>query len=91
MPLPDQANYVARPIDNHGKEIHDVAAKNAQIEGVGLRECSERTLEGNRGSAAERQPNVRSDSDRQRRAADAAELLRSRKVRKGQRRQNPSG
>src|SRR5260221_8565722 len=41
MPLTDQANDAPGPINNDGKDVHDIAAENAHIERVGLSEAQE--------------------------------------------------
>ena len=44
MPLANHANDIAGAIDDHGKEVHNVAAEYAHVESVGLSEAGEGIL-----------------------------------------------
>jgi hypothetical protein len=78
MALPDQTYEFAGTINDHSKEVGDVAAENAHVERLRLREGSKRTLAGDRGAAVNRHAKLGADEDRRSRPADAAELMRTR-------------
>src|SRR5947209_9326883 len=80
MPSANHANEIARSINDHGKEVHYVSAKYGHVEGIGLSEAGERTLERNGSATTERQTNVRGHGDRGSGAANAAKLMSNRQV-----------
>jgi len=91
MSLANHAHDISGAIDDHGKEVHNIAAEHAHVEGLGLSEAGEGSLESDGGSAAKRQTNVRGNGHRGNYAAHAAKLMRSRQVWKAQCRQNRCG
>jgi hypothetical protein len=75
MSLADQAHEVAWLIDDDSEQLHDVAAENRHVQGLGIRERGVGALNGQRSSGGFRKSKMRCDGHRCRSAADTTELM----------------
>jgi hypothetical protein len=63
MALANEADDIARAVDDDGKEVGDVAAEHAHVKRIGLGECREGSPEEDRATIFTPQSNLRIDGD----------------------------